>query len=282
MQHSDDPHSHDNAVELPIPTAWPVITAFGLTLLFAGLVTTLIVSLVGALCAFVGAVGWFSDVFPHPKHEPFPIRPEDQHAKPIVAEGRTVTHLEVGEHGHREQVPTAVHPYTAGFVGGLAGGVAMAIVACLWGLIFQGSWVYPINLLAAAGVPELAQASVATLKEFSMAGLIVGVITHGTVSVLVGLLYTVLLPMLPPKPEWLWGGLVTPLIWTALIWASLRFISPTLNSNIEWIPFIVSQIAFGLVCGFYVYRSTKVSTQHGWSIAARLGVEAQHPREKQP
>jgi hypothetical protein len=277
---SDPHHESEDAVELPVPTLWPVITAFGLTLLFAGFVTTLIVSLVGILTALVGAIGWFSDVFPHPKHEPFPIRPHHEWPEAVVSEGRTVTHLHVGEHHHREQLPTAMHPYTAGFVGGLLGGAVMAFVACAWGLLVDHSVWYPINLLAAAGLPEMSTASEAVLKSFSFAGLIVAVVTHLTTSVMVGLLYTVILPMLPAKREWLFGGILTPLIWTGLIWASLRFINPMLNERIEWIPFVVSQVAFGMVCGYYVFHSIKVSTQQGWSVAARLGVEAQHPGEK--
>ncbi|HEY8901107.1 MAG TPA: hypothetical protein VIM61_11910 [Chthoniobacterales bacterium] len=280
---SHDPHSHSdpNSVELPIPTAWPIISAFGITLMVAGLVTDPVVSLVGFLCALSGAIGWFTDVFPHPKHEPFPIRHTSEWPQEVVSEGRTVSHLHVGEHHHREQIPTAVHPYTAGFVGGLLGAVVMAFIACAWGLLVDHSIWYPINLLAAAGYPDLSTASTETLKQFSLAGLIVATITHLTTSVMVGLLYTVLLPMLPAKREWLFGGIVTPIIWTALIWATLRFINPTLNERFEWIPFLLSQIAFGMVCGFYVYRSTKVSTQQGWTVAARLGVEAaHHPGEK--
>lgn len=279
---SDPHHDSANSVELPTPTAWPIITAFGLTLLFLGLVTTLFVSLAGFLLALIGAIGWFSDVFPHPKHEPFPIRPHHEWPKDASPEGRTVTHLHVGEHGHREQFPAAVHPYTAGFIGGLAGGAAMAFVACAWGLLVDHSLWYPVNLLAAAGLPELSNASLEVLKQFSPAGLVVALVTHVTTSVLVGLLYTVLLPMLPAKREWIWGGILIPLMWTGLIWASLRFVNPTLNARFEWLPFVVSQIAFGMVCGFYVYRSTKVSTQQGWTVAARLGVEAQHPGEKKP
>ncbi len=277
---SDPHHQSDNAVELPTPTAWPVISAFGITLLVAGLVTDPIVSFVGFLCGLAGAVGWFNDVFPHPKHEPFPIRPHDEWPKDVCRVGRTVTHLHVGEDHHREQLPTAVHPYTAGFVGGLLGGTVMALVACAWGLLINGSVWYPINLLAAAGLPELSNASVEVLKSFSLAGLVVAIITHVTTSIMVGLLYTVLLPMLPAKRELFFGGIITPLIWTGLIWATLRFINPTLNARFEWLPFVISQIAFGLVCGYYVYRSTKVSTQQSWSVAARLGVEAQHRGEK--
>jgi hypothetical protein len=284
MSHDDshsngDPHAHDNAVELPVPTAWPIITAFGLTLVFFGLVTDLWVSAAGFVLALVGAIGWFTDVFPHPKHEPVPYAPEADRVKPVCRDRREVSHLHVGEDGHREHlVPGAVHPYSAGIMGGLAGAVAMAIVACGWGLIFKGSIWLPINLLAAVGDPGMARAVAAhpeTLLSFSFIGFIVACVVHLTTSILVGLLYTVLLPMLPAKLEWLWGGIFTPVIWTALIWVSIRFISPMFEQYINWIAFGVSQVVFGMVCGYIVYKSTKVAVQQSWPISARLGVEAQ-------
>src|SRR5882762_5933244 len=56
-------------IELPAPTAWPIVLAFGLTLLFAGLVTSSSVSLLGTILAVSGCIGWFRDVLPHERHE---------------------------------------------------------------------------------------------------------------------------------------------------------------------------------------------------------------------
>jgi hypothetical protein len=63
-------------VELPAPTAWPIVLAFGTTLLFAGLVTSASVSVLGAVLVIAGAVGWFRNVLPHEAHEAVPVRPE--------------------------------------------------------------------------------------------------------------------------------------------------------------------------------------------------------------
>jgi hypothetical protein len=49
-------------IEMPAPTAWPIILAFGLTLVFAGLVTNASVSFLGAILALSGCIGWFRDV----------------------------------------------------------------------------------------------------------------------------------------------------------------------------------------------------------------------------
>src|ERR1043165_8082976 len=58
-----------NSIEVPAPTPWPFVTSFGLALLFAGLVTSLAVSIVGLVVILFGAVGWFRDVLPVPKEE---------------------------------------------------------------------------------------------------------------------------------------------------------------------------------------------------------------------
>src|SRR5438093_7373364 len=65
-----------NTLAIPAPTAWPIVLAFGTTLLFAGLVTSAPVSVLGAMLMIAAAVGWFRDVLPHEEHEVVPVRPE--------------------------------------------------------------------------------------------------------------------------------------------------------------------------------------------------------------
>jgi hypothetical protein len=279
MKHDHDHSKGKDSVELPTPTAWPIVTAFGLTLVFAGFVTDVVFTVVGVIVSLVGGVGWCLDLFPHPKHEPVPLRPKSEHPEPIRTTGRVVRILDVGKTHHRARIPVEVHPYTAGAFGGIVCAVAMAVLACLYGVFKYGSIWYPINLLAAAGVPALAEASLETLRQFSFSGLVVGSIAHISISILVGLLYAVLLPMLPARFEWLWGGIVTPLIWTSLIFASLHVINPKLAVAIDWPWFVFCQVAFGAVCGFVVFKSAKVETQQSWSTAEKLGVEAQHKTE---
>lgn len=263
-----------NKIELPAPTGWPIVAAFGLALVFAGLVTSPVVSIVGLLAGLFGAIGWFKDVFPHPKHEYVDLVPPPQRASSIKRSSRKVEHMQFGESGHRLRLPVAVHPYLSGVRGGLAGGAVMAFLACAWGFFKYGSVWYPVNLLAAAGVPTLATAGVQTLMQFSMLGLVVGTITHVTVSILVGLLYVVILPMLPAKFEWFWGGIVTPMIWSALVAASLRMVNPALAHYVDWPWFILCQVAFGVVGGYVVFKSEKVETIQSLPLAAKLGVEA--------
>jgi hypothetical protein len=80
------------------------------------------------------------------------------------------------------------------------------------------------------------------------------------------------LPMLPRHPAF-WGGLMTPLMWTGLIWASLDVINPTLNQHIDWRWFIASQVAFGIIGGFVIARSERIETMQTWPMAARAGLE---------
>src|SRR5580704_1841781 len=75
MAHADLPAegSQSGIVRLPAPTSWPIVLAFGVTLLFAGLVTSASISLLGAVLVVAGCVGWFCDILPHEKHVEVPI-----------------------------------------------------------------------------------------------------------------------------------------------------------------------------------------------------------------
>jgi hypothetical protein len=272
--HDHEHSSPDGGVDLPIPTAWPILCAFGLTLSVAGLVTTLVITMVGVLIGLFAAVGWFRSVFPTPKHEIVPFVDPHARPEPIKVLRRRIIELRYGQHGHRVRVPVTIHRYSSGIVGGIAGGLAMAVMALLYGQVTQGSIWYPINLLAASGVPTLANASLAQLREFNASGLTVAILSHGALSIMVGLLYTVLLPMLPARYEWLFGGIATPLMWTALLYPTFDLVNPALAKRVDWPWFILCQIAFGLVGGFVVYKSQKVETMQSWPLAQRMGVHA--------
>jgi hypothetical protein len=269
----DDEGRAPETIELPAPTAWPMITALGVTLMCGGLVTRAIVSAVGVLLALIGAVGWWREVLPSERVEHIPLRPPAERARPVVPSPAAVETLRVGEAGHRMRVPVEVQPYSSGVTGGLVGGAAMAVVALLYGILAQGSLWYPINLLAGVAIPGMAHLSLEELRAFSLSALIIGTLAHGVISVLAGLLYAVILPMLPRR-HMLWGGFVAPLLWTGLIWAVLGIVNPALNARIDWPWFIASQIAFGLAAGFVVSRAQPIGTMQTWPLAARAGVEA--------
>src|SRR5690242_18460038 len=183
-----------SAVTMPSPTAWPIVLAFGITLVFAGMLTTVSVSILGAILALTGYVGWFRDVLPHEKHESVPVLEEPV---PVATSRPAVARVNWITHGlHRARLPLETYPSSAGVKGGLAGSVAMAVLAMAYGLIVQHSVWYPINLLAADFFPGEGTTA-GQLAAFQPALLIVATIVHLVISLLVGLLYGALLPMFP-------------------------------------------------------------------------------------
>jgi hypothetical protein len=258
---------NSTSILVPAPTAWPFMTALGLSLIGAGLVTHAVVSIVGACILLRAAIGWWFDVLPEQKEEAVSVMP----AEPVSVSSAAVDYVGAG---FRTQVPQEVHPYSSGLRGGLAGAVAMAVVAMLFGLISQGSIWYPINLLAAGVLRSLAEAPVEQLRQFSAAGLIAGIFIHGFISIMVGLLYAVSLPMFPRGASWR-SGLLTPILWSGLVASTLAIINPTLNARIDWGWFVGSQIAFGLAASRVIARTTKISTMQDWPLVERMSVDAQ-------
>jgi hypothetical protein len=259
-------------IAMPAPTVWPLVTALGITLGWAGLVTNIVVSVVGLVLFLCGLVGWWREVLPVEKHEAIPVPPPERRAAPVQTQLHTVARLHLGEGGHRVRIPAEIHPYSAGIKGGIVGGIAMAIVAVAYGIIAYGSPWYPINLLAAVAFPVSPDVSLEALTAFHGFALVIALISHAVLSLLVGLLYAAMLPMLPRHPAF-WGGLMTPLMWTGLIWAFLDLINPTLNQHIDWRWFIASQVAFGVIGGFVIARSERIETMQTWPMAARAGLE---------
>ena len=128
-------------------SCWPSV----LHLLFAGLLTNVSVSMLGAVLALAGCIGWFREVFPHEHEEVVPVLPEDIS---VTTERRVVERLPLAPEQVRAWLPVETYPVSAGVKGGLAGGVAMAVLACAYGLLKAGSIWYPINLLAAVVYAE--------------------------------------------------------------------------------------------------------------------------------
>jgi hypothetical protein len=275
--------TQETHIELPAPTFWPIVFAFGLTLLFAGLLTHWSIGVVGFIIAVRGVVGWWSDVIPREKHEEVPIEPALRPA-PVMVEARSVVRLKLGQQGHRVRIPERVHPYSAGLWGGLAGGAAMAGLALLYGLIAQHSIWYPVNLLAGVVIPNLGNASLEQLRAFNSVAFVAALIGHVILSCLVGIVYAVMLPMFPKYAPF-WAGILMPIFWSGLVATALNILNPALNDRISWPWFVVCQLAFGLVGGYVIARSTSISTMQSWPIAERAflhapGVSEPHEDEK--
>jgi hypothetical protein len=268
-EHSNPSSQHGDTIHLPAPTAWPIVLALGITLVFAGVVTNGVISILGGVFAIAGCVGWFREVLPHEAHEDVRVEAEEV----TIASTRThVARIEISEE-HRAHLPVETYPILSGIKGGIAGGIAMIFPAMLYGIIGYHSIWYPVNLLGGAGVAHWTNPTTAEIASFHLLPLIIATIIHVAASVLVGLLYGAMLPMLPRHPILL-GGIVAPLLWTGLLHSSLGVVNPVLDARISWGWFVVSQIAFGIVAGLVVVRQGKIRTGQSMPFVLRMGIEA--------
>lgn len=264
-------------IELPAPTYWPMVAALGLTLLLAGLLTHWLISLVGFILSASGGIGWFRDVFPHARHEILEVDVEQAAIKNLTAQ-HSVANLNIGKAGHRIRYPEHVHPMTTGIKGGLLGGVVMSVMAVLYGYFFKNSLWWTVNLLAAIALPSMQNASAETLLQFSALGLFIAIIVHFFTSCFVGLLLAAVLPMFP-RYAFIWAGLLSPAIWSALFFATLHFINPAMSDYINWTWFFICQLGFALVAGYYIKTSVKIETLQTYPLAIRAGLERLKHRE---
>jgi hypothetical protein len=262
-------HERRATVTLPASTPWPIILAFGSTLMMAGLITSLSVMILGVILTVVACVGWFFDVFPHEKHEEVPV---DEQPVTIAVSSSAVDRLEIAPELTRALLPLETYPVSAGIKGGLAGSVAMAVLACLYGILKQHSIWYPINLLAATLYFKPADLSVEMLRAFHLDAFLLAVLIHMFTSILVGLLYGAMLPMIPRHPIFL-GGVVAPILWSGLLRSILDLINPILRQRVDWWWFIASQFAFGIVAGLVVVRQQRVPVKQFIPFAVRAGIE---------
>ena len=266
---------HDDGVVLPVPTVWPMVLALGVSLAIAGMVTHWVVSLLGVVLVLRSVVGWFFEVLPHEHHASVPVNGDEI----VISTTRTGHEQLPTDPQHRKLLPVETFKIGAGIRGGIAGGIAMVVPAAAYGLLkYQSLW-YAVNLLAAGGFVSWAGESNEFLSQFHLMGLLAALGIHALTSVLVGLLYGAMLPMFPRKPI-LTAGFVAPFLWTGILYSALGVISPILNARIDWLWFVLSQIAFGLVCGFVVNLQEKVRTPQFRALpfAVRAGLHSDHPQ----
>ena len=265
-------------VSLPAPTAWPIVLAFGVTLLFAGLLTSASVSILGAILIVFGCVGWFREVLPHEKEETIEVREE---LSVVTTSRGKVERLPMAPDLPRPLLPLEIYPVSAGIKGGLAGSMAMAALACLYGLVKQRSIWYPINLLASTASAHSYHFDMNALNTFHATSFSLAVVLHLLTSLLVGLLYGAMLPMFPRRPILL-GGVIAPILWTGLLHSILGLINPLVDARIDWPWFIASQIAFGIVAGLVVARQERLRARQFQPFLLRAGIEAAGLNDEKP
>jgi uncharacterized membrane protein len=196
-----------------------------------------------------------------------------------------VAHIQIDE-SHRARLPVHTPSVMAGVKGGIAGGAAMIVPATLYSLIAYHSLWYAVNLLGGAGVAGWSNPTLAEITHFRLSALITAIIIHAAGSLLIGLLYGAMLPMLPRHPILL-GGIIAPVLWTGVLHSALPLINPYLADRIDWWWFVVSQVTFGLVAGWVVSRQIDIRTEQFMPFSVRMGLETpgmmeEHHREDGP
>jgi hypothetical protein len=147
----------------------------------------------------------------------------------------------------------------AGVVGGLVGGAAMAVPALLWAVASRRGFWYPINLVAGIVLPGPGNVDVAELGRFHPEWILTAAAMHAVLSMSFGVLFALVARRLPPIPGPVaWGGLVLPLIWTAVSYGLMGVVNPVLQERVDWPWFVVSQFVFGVTAAVVVLRSETI------------------------
>jgi mono/diheme cytochrome c family protein len=270
MAQAHDPNSKADGhaagtVEMPRPTAWPLVLGLGILLVALGVATNLFFCIVGGVLLLISLVGWISQLMPGQGHEHEALADAGERAAPIVATAGTVEQLRPGVTGYRFQLPEKVHPISAGMKGGILGGLLMPIPAVIWAVTNGHSIWYPVNLLAGLVLPGLTDMPLAQLHDnlemFHPWGFVCAIIMHVALSIGFGLVGGVLLPTLPPVfgGPLLFGGVILPLLWSGANYSLMGLVNPLLNKYIDWPWYVVSQLVYGIATSIVIIRSEEIS-----------------------
>ncbi len=262
------PHGPD-FVEMPQPTAAPLVLSLGMAMLAAGMITGPAFLIVGGVVLLYGLGMWISQLLPGKGHMHEALVALDKRARPVQRDFGGVQELRPGMPGHRVRLPERVHPISAGIKGGLVGGLFLPIPAVLWVKMTGHSLWFPVNLLAGMALPGVAEMD---LEEFHMSLLLVGLLIHVTTSLILGMIYGVLLPTLPPIPQGMaWGALLAPLLWTGATYTLMAMVNPALHNGVSWSWFIVSQFIYGVVMTLVVTQATGLKPGVRGALGGLLG-----------
>src|SRR5262245_58610401 len=154
-----DVSASSESIDMPRPTAAPLVLAVGISLAAMGLATSLAFLFVGIVVFVAGLGMWISQLLPGRGHWREPRVEPSQRPQPVtpaVGEGKR---LRIGTPGYRLRLPVTVHPISAGVKGGLVGGLVMPLPALMYGLLSgHGIW-WPVNLLAGMVIPGVGNMS---------------------------------------------------------------------------------------------------------------------------
>jgi hypothetical protein len=260
------------SVEVPRPTAAPLILALGLALVAAGVAFGLAFFAAGAVVFVAGLGIWIGQLLPGRGHVHESLAEPPYPPHPVTAAPGGVEQLRPGLPGYRLRLPEQVHPISAGLKGGLVGGLAMPLPALAWGLFSGHSLFYPVNILAGMVLPGVGRMTVAELEQFQISLLLVALVIHVILSAVFGLVYGVLLPTLPQVPRPIaWGGLLMPILWTGVSYVAMHLANPALPERVSWPWFILSQFVFGITMPAVVLGAKRLPTVLGGVVGGLVG-----------
>ncbi|HQR05556.1 MAG TPA: hypothetical protein PLN21_01980 [Gemmatales bacterium] len=247
------------SIEMPRPTAAPLVLALGVALLAGGLPFGLGFFIIGGMVIIAGLYLWIAQLLPGRGHVQEEIEEPVEKLAEVQAEA-AVTHLHEGMPGYRLLLPTSYHPISSGVKGGIAGGIVMPITAMIWGVMTgHGIW-YPVNLVAGMILPGIDKMSDETLQQFNFPLFMVAGSIHIVMSLIIGLIFGVLLPTLPTVSRAIaWGGLLAPLLWSGVSYALVKTMNPVMEQQVSWPWFIAAQFVFGAVITGLIRRSGRYS-----------------------
>ena len=151
-----------------------------------------------------------------------------------------------------------VYSLKTGAIGGLIGGLCMAVVAMLTGVLMgQGIW-YPLNLVGATLVRSLQSAPAAELMQFDLIVLVAGFIVHFISSIGLGVAIVAILPTLPGRPL-VWSAVVGLALWAIAQFAVLPIINPLMAEGLNVPSFIIAHLAYSIAVGLYFEQQEPVN-----------------------
>src|SRR5262245_66215056 len=99
-----DAEADGKSVELPRPTAWPMVLALGLALAAAGVVTGSAFFLVGGVVFAVGLAGWVGELLPGEGHVHEPLAEPAARPRPVTGALATGERPPAGQLGFRPRL----------------------------------------------------------------------------------------------------------------------------------------------------------------------------------
>src|SRR4051812_34722925 len=107
------------SVEMPRPTAAPMVLSLGLVLIAAGVATSRAFLVVGAAILIAGLGLWIAQLLPGRGHVHEPLVEPSRRPRPVGGTLGAVDQLRSGMPGYRLRLPEQVHPISAGVKGGI-------------------------------------------------------------------------------------------------------------------------------------------------------------------